>query len=135
MLEKVKIVCGGPEFLGDNREFLARNPFVTAIVRGEGEIALPKFLTYIDDRSRWTEIEGLCWISGDTYHDNGVARVADFAGLKFPEESCFFNWDKPFVQLETTRGCFNTCAFCVSGGEKPVRCQSIGQIKTRLTDI
>ena len=135
MLEKVKIVCGGPEFLGDNREFLARNPFVTAIVRGEGEIALPKFLTYIDDRSRWTEIEGLCWMSGNTYHDNGVARVADFAGLKFPEESCFFNWDKPFVQLETTRGCFNTCSFCVSGGEKPVRCQSIGQIKTRLTDI
>lgn len=52
MLDNVKIVCGGPEFLGDNREFLARNPFVTAIVRGEGEIALPKFLTYIDDRSR-----------------------------------------------------------------------------------
>lgn len=135
MLDNVKIVCGGPEFLGDNRMFLTRNPFVTAIVRGEGEIALPEFLTYIDDCSKWTEIEGLCWMSEDIYHDNGVARVADFAGLKFPEESHFFNWDKPFVQLETTRGCFNTCAFCVSGGERPVRCQNIEQIRTRLSNI
>ena len=44
-------------------------------------------------------------------------------------------FDKPFVQLETTRGCFNTCAFCVSGGEKPVRYQSIEQVKARLENI
>jgi hypothetical protein len=135
MLDEVKIVCGGPEFLGDNKEFLARNPFVTAIVRGEGEVALPKFLTHIEDSSKWNEIEGLCWIEKDSYHDNGVARVADFAALKFPEESHFFNWDKPFVQPETTRGCFNSCAFCVSGEEKPVRSQSIEQIKARLSNI
>ena len=49
-----------------------------------------------------------------------------------PEESSFFNWSKPFVQLETTRGCFNTCAFCVSGGEKPVRTLSIDAIRQRL---
>jgi radical SAM superfamily enzyme len=39
------------------------------------------------------------------------------------------------VQLETTRGCFNTCAFCVSGGEKPVRSQSLEQVKARLEHI
>jgi hypothetical protein len=61
--------------------------------------------------------------------------VADFAALKYPEESEFFRWDKPFVQLETTRGCFNTCAFCVSGGEKPVRYQSIEQVQARLENI
>lgn len=42
------------------------------------------------------------------------------------------DWSKPFVQLETTRGCFNTCAFCVSGGEKPVRTLSIESIRERL---
>ena len=52
-----------------------------------------------------------------------------------PEKSCFFNWSKPFVQLETTRGCFNTCAFCVSGGEKPVRTLSLEAIKERLDVI
>lgn len=135
LLEDVKIICGGPEFLGDNEDFLRRNPFVTAVIRGEGEEALPEFLDKVDRRSCWQTIEGLCWMSEDSYHDNGIARVNAFASLNYPEESCFFNWDKPFVQLETTRGCFNTCAFCVSGGEKPVRYQSLEQVSKRLENI
>ena len=137
LLDEVKVVCGGPEFLGDNENFLRKHPFVTAIIKGEGEIALPQFLDSIDKPSSWNSIEGVCWISPEdgTYHDNGIARVANFASLKYPEESPFFKWDKPFVQLETTRGCFNTCAFCVSGGEKPVRYQSLEQVKSRLENI
>ena len=155
LIDNVKVLCGGPEFLGDNEEFLRRHPFVTAVVRGEGEVALPKLLESIDNPEAWPGIEGLCWIDqqeglcwldqrkalGQTdskanmYHDNGTARVADFASLRFPEESPFFRWDKPFVQLETTRGCFNTCAFCVSGGEKPVRSQSLEQVEARLKNI
>ena len=137
LLGDVKVVCGGPEFLGDNEKFLRVNTFVSAVIRGEGELSLPRFMDVIGDVSRWDSIDGLCWISrdDDVYHDNGTARVADFASLKYPEESRFFNWDKPFVQLETTRGCFNTCAFCVSGGEKPVRYQSLEQVNERLENI
>ena len=134
LLDNVKVVCGGPEFLGDNEDFLRRHGFVTAIIKGEGEVALPKFLEVIDNEPAWAEIEGLCWMNSE-YHDNGIARVEDFAALMYPEESRFFKWDKPFVQLETTRGCFNTCAFCVSGGEKPVRYQSIEQVQARLENI
>ena len=137
LLDGVKVVCGGPEFLGDNEEFLRRNKFVTALIKGEGEVALPEFLENIDDESAWYGISGLCWICNESgmYHDTGIARVHDFASLRFPEESQFFKWDKPFVQLETTRGCFNTCAFCVSGGEKPVRYQTITQVEDRLATI
>ena len=135
MTGPVTVVCGGPEFLGDNEAFLRRNPFVTAVIRGEGEEALPEFLRHIEDRSAWSGIAGLCWLADGSYQDNGVARVADFANLRYPEDSSFFCWDKPFVQLETTRGCFNTCAFCVSGGEKPVRTQSLEQIRGRLETI
>ena len=137
LLENVKVVCGGPEFLGDNENFLRRHPFITAIIKGEGEVALPDFFDSIDAPSTWNSIKGVCWISAEdgVYHDNGIARVTDFASLKYPEESPFFKWDKPFVQLETTRGCFNTCAFCVSGGEKPVRYQSLEQVQERLENI
>ena len=155
LLDGVKIICGGPEFLGDNEDFLRRNKFVTAIVRGEGEEALPALLNLIEDESSWNQIPGLCWLSSNEtatdqtcskegkpssqdclqYHDTGIARVMDFAALRYPEESSFFKWDKPFVQLETTRGCFNTCAFCVSGGEKPVRYQSVEQVAERLENI
>ena len=135
--ESSKVVCGGPEFLGDNEGFLRKYPFVTAIIKGEGELALPKFLEVYDDDCAWNSIEGLCWISKEDgkYYDNGIARVSDFAALKYPEQSSFFRWDKPFVQLETTRGCFNTCKFCVSGGEKPVRSQSLEQVRYRLENI
>ena len=137
LVDNVKVICGGPEFLGDNRTFLQMYPFVTAVARGEGENVLPEFLINIENEEQWRDIPGLCWISAadGKYYDNGIARVADFSSLKYPEESVFFNWDKPFVQLETTRGCFNTCAFCVSGGEKPVRYQSLEQVASRLEDI
>ena len=137
LIDDVKVICGGPEFLGNNEDFLRRHSFVTAIIKGEGEIAFPKLLENIDLECTWDSIEGVCWLSQNDgrYHDNGIARVADFASLKYPEESLFFKWDKPFVQLETTRGCFNTCAFCVSGGEKPVRYQSLEQVRTRLNNI
>lgn len=137
LLDNIMVVCGGPEFLGNNEEFLRKNPFVTAVIRGEGEESLPALLKHIEDSYNWSSIEGLCWLSKEDehYHDNGTARVKDFAALKYPEVSRFFNWDKPFVQLETTRGCFNTCAFCVSGGEKPVRYQSLKQVRSRLENI
>lgn len=137
LVDGVRVLCGGPEFLGDNEAFLRRYPFVTAVIRGEGEVALPELLASIDNADCWESIDGLCWVSQNDgkYHDNKVARAVDFAALKYPEESCFFNWDKPFVQLETTRGCFNTCAFCVSGGEKPVRYQSVEQVRGRLANI
>ena len=136
LLDEVKVICGGPEFLGNNEEFLRRHGFITAVLRGEGELALPKWIDAIDQKQKWSDIEGLCWLDdAAVYHDNGVARVMDFASLKYPEESQFFKWDRPFVQLETTRGCFNTCAFCVSGGEKPVRQQSLEQVAARLENI
>lgn len=130
------IVLGGPEFLGDNEDFLRKNPFINCVFRGEGEEVFPEWLQYWNRPEQWNSITGLCYLDKTKqYHDNGIARVMDFARLVSPEKSRFFNWSKPFVQLETTRGCFNTCAFCVSGGEKPVRTLPIETIRGRLIEI
>ena len=130
------LILGGPEFLGDNEAFLRRNPFVNCVFRGEGEEEFPRWLACWDKSEAWSDIQGLCWLDNENrYRDNGLARVLVFDSLTSPEESRFFPWDKPFVQLETTRGCFNTCAFCVSGGEKPVRTLSIEAIRSRLQSI
>lgn len=133
------IVLGGPEFLGENRPFLEKNPFVDAVLRGEGEEFLPQWLPLFQQRNRWNEVTGLCFRTEKGYHEgkscSGVgdrAVVSNFAALRFPEESPFFVTDRSFVQLETTRGCFNSCEFCVSGGDKPIRSLSLEQIKGRL---
>ena len=129
-------ILGGPEFLGENEVFLRRNPFVDCVFRGEGEEQFPLWLERWNHRECWKDITGLCFIDDNNcYQDNGLARVQHFEQLQYPESSSFFNWQKPFVQLETTRGCFNTCAFCVSGGEKPVRTLSMGTIRQRLETI
>lgn len=133
LLPEACLVLGGPEFLGDNEEFLRKNPFVDCVFRGEGEEVFPQWLTCWNHPEQWHTVPGLCYLTPNKeYKDNGIARVLKFAGLVPPEQSRFFNWSKPFVQLETTRGCFNTCAFCVSGGEKPVRTLSIESIRERL---
>ena len=133
VLPNLSIVLGGPDFLGNNEAFLRNNPFVTCVFRGEGEEVFAQWLNCYSNTEQWKEIAGLCYLNElGVYQDNGKAFVQHFDQLTSPEESIFYNWNKPFVQLETTRGCFNTCAFCVSGGEKPVRALSLEQIKQRL---
>ena len=136
LLPNACLILGGPEFLGDNEAFLRRNPHVDCVFRGEGEEGFAHWLICQEHREAWKSIIGLCYLDDEGhYQDNGLARVLAFDQLTSPEESSFFNWSKPFVQLETTRGCFNTCAFCVSGGEKPVRTLSIETIRQRLQVI
>lgn len=136
LLPNVCIALGGPEFLGDNISFLQRNTFIDVVFRGEGEESFAYWLKQWDKPENWETIQGICYINKQgKFHDNGIAKVKNFISLQAPESSIFFNWDKPFVQLETTRGCFNTCSFCVSGGEKPIRSIDIEKIRQRLSTI
>lgn len=133
MLPHCVVALGGPEFLGPNEDFLRTNRFVDCVFRGEGEETFPQWLARWQQPDDWDAVTGLCFLDAEGhYHDNGLSRVMEFDKLVNPEQSPFFNWTKPFVQLETTRGCFNTCAFCVSGGEKPVRTLSIEAIRARV---
>lgn len=137
LLPHCQLVFGGPEFLGDNETYLRQHTYIDAVFRGEGEESFPQWVSCREQKDEWRHISGLCYLDADNYiyRDNGIARVRHFDRLLPPEASTFFNWDKPFVQLETTRGCFNTCAFCVSGGEKPVRALPVDTIRKRLENI
>lgn len=147
LLPTTKIILGGPEFLGDNEAYLHQHSEIDAIFRGEGEESFAQWLEVWDDPNMWSGISGLCYIEKVKendglseslclrYHDNGHARVKDFASIHTPEESPLFTWNKPFVQVETTRGCFNTCAFCVSGMGDPIRSLPIETIRHRLNHI
>lgn len=164
LLPQTVVILGGPEFLGDNETFLRQHAEVDCVLRGEGEESFVRWLDVWDDPAAWSDIKGLCYLYNpecstlntqrpepstlhpeaicqlstvkcQLYHDGGLARVMDFASLKAPEESALFTWSKPFVQLETTRGCFNSCAFCVSGVGDPMRSLPIDAIRQRLDRI
>lgn len=135
LLPHTKVILGGPEFLGDNENYLHHHPEVDCVVRGEGEECFARWLDVWDAPEAWSNITGLCYIYKGIYYDGGLARVMDFASLHAPEESTLFIWGKPFVQVETTRGCFNTCAFCVSGVGDPIRILPLEDIRRRLNHI
>lgn len=122
----VIIIGGGPEYLGNNEDFLRHHPYINYVVRGEGEEVFYQWL------KGETNVKGICCIDKGIYHDGGLAKVENYDQLRFPEESRFFDWSKPFVQIESTRGCFNSCAFCVSGADKPVRQLSIETLRKKL---
>lgn len=129
----VKIYLGGPEFLGDNQDFLTNNKHIDIVFRGDGEEIYKKLINNISDTHIITKLPGACHINtSGQYIDNGTAKITDFSKLTPPEESLFFEWDKPFVQLETSRGCFNTCSFCVSGEVRNIQDRDINEIKTRI---
>jgi len=153
----IRIILGGPEFLGDNKDFLNKNRFTEAIFRGEGEDIFPEFIANIESVRSYSNISGFCYIDeqglyidngvaivanffcyideeGD-YIDNGVAIVTNFAQLNPPESSPLFDWNKPFVQIETSRGCFNRCSFCISGDERKVDNISLESLESRFDNI
>ncbi len=135
LLPHAVVILGGPEFLGDNETYLRHHQEIDCVLRGEGEESFAQWLNVWACPKAWGGIPGLCYVRQDTYCDQGIARVMDFASLKAPEESTLFTWEKPFVQVETTRGCFNTCAFCVSGVGDPVRTLPLDDIRLRLNRI
>ena len=135
LLPQTVVILGGPEFLGDNEAYLGIHRDIDCVLRGEGEESFARWLEVWDNSEAWSDIPGLCYMHEGVYHDHGIARVMNFASLKAPEESSLFTWSKPFVQLETTRGCFNTCAFCVSGMGDPIRQLSLENIRRRLNRI
>lgn len=134
LLPEVKIILGGPEFLGNNQDFLISNKEITAVFRGEAEETFPLFVQSVIESSPDFSLSGFCLIDqNNVYKDNGEAITIDFVSLVPPENSQFFRFDKPFVQLETSRGCFNTCSFCVSGSKcSKVQYLEAGMVFRRL---
>lgn len=133
---QVRVILGGPEFLGNNFKYLKENSFVQALFRGEGEEVFPSFIDSIEDLDKCYNYKGFCYLnSNQDYIDNGEAIVSNFTALNPPEDSVFFNWEKPFVQIETSRGCFNRCAFCISGGVRKIEDIPKELLKDRIQKV
>ena len=137
------IFLGGPEFLGDNSDFLRSHPYITAVFKGEGEEMFEEFISsLLGGDSAWRSIPGFEYFLPDsscgsfTYHSSSAVVVKNFKDICSPEDSPLFSWDKSFVQIETSRGCFNSCRFCVSGIEKcPIQDIPIEGLRSRLENI
>ncbi len=135
LLPECLMLGGGPEFLGDNADFFNSTPPLDLVMRGEGEIAFAELLRNIEDRATWPAIAGLCGMANGSYFDAGTAKLPDITALPQPYMRNMPGFNKPFLLMETARGCMNQCAFCASAGTGPLRALRIEQVRRELHTI
>ena len=116
-----KIILGGPECLGHNaKELLDKYSFIHTCFVGEAEEYLKEYLeNYSPNQPRSIIPENKPAIS-ENWHTS------------YPVCDEFFNTDKPFVQLETSRGCPMGCKYCTSCNN-PLRVKDLASVKEELT--
>lgn len=127
------IVVGGPECLGDNTTLVRPRGIADAAVRGEGERAFPELL------DRWMAGEAVEDIPGVCTDTNSSIRtlalpVEDLDALPSFYHRELTGFAKPFIQLETSRGCGNGCLFCTSRKTAP-RFRSLDRVRGDLEQI
>lgn len=129
-----QIYLGGPEFLGDNEQFLRLNSEISAVIRGD-ESSFHQILK--NNYKDWKSIPGACYIDyNNNYKDNGLANyIGELDQLPSLYKLGYFLKGKPFYQLETSRGCNGSCTFCTSSISKSVRYFSLERIHSDLTTL
>jgi len=132
VMDSVKIILGGPDFLGNNKRFLQSHPEISAVIRGD-ESSFHQVLENIN--GSWSTIPGICYLdTAQTYTDNGFASYSgELDNLPSLYQKGYFVKGKPFYQLETSRGCNGSCTFCTSALSTSVQYFSMKRIHSDLT--
>ncbi|MDK1030885.1 MAG: cobalamin-dependent protein [Planctomycetia bacterium] len=99
-----------------------QQPYVDAIVIGEGEQAFGELLDALDRKAGLDGVEGLAWRleNNDWVFNDEQPLIGSLDDLPFPArhlaarhaEEYFFLFDKPHACISTSRGCPFRCNFC-----------------------
>jgi radical SAM superfamily enzyme YgiQ (UPF0313 family) len=129
----IKMILGGPEFLGNNHNFLNNNSHIQCVFRGD-ETSFPLFLNNIKNKDQWNSVNGLCYLNDNNeYIDNGISNFSDsLDNLPSLYEKHYFERSKPFLHFETNRGCSSKCSFCSSSLSKGIKLYSLERVMSDL---
>ncbi len=118
-----RIVAGGPEALGEGAEELSQQyPWLDCVFRGEGEEIFREYLLNFENKEFCAK--RILPLSGNAVYANWAASAP-------PAADPFFVADKPFVQIETSRGCPMKCFYCTSGNTL-TRYRELEQVRSEL---
>jgi len=136
-LPDMPIVFGGYFPSSTYRLLLEKYPFITAIVRGDGEAAalqisrrLARGQPFLSD-----ETPGLAWRDGEQIRTTPSQPMnpddlplLDFRLLRHPD--CY-----QLIDLMTSYGCPFQCSYCLEGGMRPYAAHSPARVARQLTHL
>jgi len=121
---QAKIVIGGCGFTLFPEELLRYLELPYGIA-GDGEIALPLFIRYLQGDGELGSIPGICYWDDKSVVVNPPAKIRDVAGLAFPAYDLLdlqrYLADVPALPVEGKRGCELVCSFCPEGAKRGTR--------------
>ena len=118
---RAKIVIGGAAFALFPEE-LMRYLELPHGIAGDGEMAFPLFVRYLQGEGELGSIPGICYWDEKGVVVNPAAKIRDFARLPFPAYDLLdlqrYLAEVPALPIEGKRGCDLACSFCPDGADE-----------------
>lgn len=125
---EIPIIVGGPQSIGLGKGFLEDSQ-VDYVLRGEGEVSLPKLLKVIlMETGDLKSIKGLAYLNDGNYIEAEPPEIIEnLDDLPLPAYHCSLHKSHSYGKLIFAgRGCPYQCAYCApSPGKQKVRLRSI----------
>ena len=135
------VVAGGTYFAQTVEESLSQG-CIDVIVRGEGELTLVEWLRRIHDRDSWHEVDGLAFrdANGLIVATRPRKLIDDLDSLPWPAYELVDmglygrnSRNHPrLVSVEHSRGCMDSCAFCILWKHMGEAVDGNGQVRPRF---
>ena len=121
---QAKIVIGGAAFTLFPEE-LIRYLELPCGIAGDGEMAFPLLVQYVQGKGDLGSIPGICYRDAKRVVVNPAAKIGDFSRLPFPAYDLLdlqrYLAEGSALPVEGRRGCDLACSFCPDGAEMGCR--------------
>ncbi|MGI6069768.1 MAG: B12-binding domain-containing radical SAM protein [Blautia sp.] len=132
LLPGVPLWAGGPEVSYDAEAFLQTDPWMTGVMKGEGEETFRELAAYyLDGQGTLEEIAGITYRQGSKIRENPWREPLDLSLVPFPYENLEL-FDHRILYYESSRGCPFSCSYCLSSIDKKLRFRSLELVKREL---
>lgn len=128
----IRIILGGPEVSYDPEEFLKEEPWIDAIVLGEGEESFWKYVASITEENS-SPILGVAQKNDVDKAHWQYQEIKNLDQLKFAyEKTPDSEIANRISYYESSRGCPFSCSYCLSGLDGKVRNRNTELVKAEL---
>ena len=128
------IVLGGPEVSYRAKNVLENYNFIDFVLSGEGEETYPQLVGVLSKNGDLSSVAGLSF-----RHNGEIISIPEkeYSGTPVsPYTDEYFNdLNGKITYIETSRGCPDICAFCLSGNTSPLRFFDLDKVKEDIIKV